>query len=280
MQSILSSGFVKGMVKATSDMWLKGWDERNGGNVSLRLLEEEVKPFAADFCKEPRCIELTQPAPALANDWFLVTGSGKFMRNVQLDPADCLALLQVDDKGLSCKIHWGLSKGGLPTSELASHFQSHAVRKAVSKGADRVIMHCHATNFMALSYVVEMDSARFTRLLWEGSTECLVVFPDGVGVLPWMVPGTDEIGTATAGQMQSHTLVMWPFHGVFGTGPTLDETFGLIDTAEKSSEVIVKVLSMGGIRQSITTEQLIALGKRFGVKPWQPALDVGPANAA
>jgi rhamnulose-1-phosphate aldolase len=202
------------------------------------------------------------------------------MRNVQLDPADCLALLQVDDKGLSYKIHWGLSNGGLPTSELASHFQSHAVRKAVSNGADRVIMHCHATNFMALSYVVEMDSARFTRLLWEGSTECLVVFPDGVGVLPWMVPGTDEIGTATAGQMQSHTLVMWPFHGVFGTGPTLDETFGLIDTAEKSSEVIVKVLSMGGIRQSITTEQLVALGERFGVKPWQPALDAGPANAA
>lgn len=280
MQSILSSGFVKGMVKATSDMWLKGWDERNGGNVSLRLLEEEVKPFAADFCLQPRCIELTQPAPALANDWFLVTGSGKFMRNVQLDPADCLALLQVDDKGLSYKIHWGLSNGGLPTSELASHFQSHAVRKAVSKGADRVIMHCHATNFMALSYVVEMDSARFTRLLWEGSTECLVVFPDGVGVLPWMVPGTDEIGTATAGQMQSHTLVMWPFHGVFGTGPTLDETFGLIDTAEKSSEVIVKVLSMGGMRQSITSEQLVALGERFGVKPWQPALDAGPANAA
>lgn len=86
MQSILSSGFVKGMVKATSDMWLKGWDERNGGNVSLRLREEEVKPFAADFCLQPRCIELTQPAPALANDWFLVTGSGKFMRNVQLDP--------------------------------------------------------------------------------------------------------------------------------------------------------------------------------------------------
>lgn len=168
MQSILSSGFVKGMVKATSDMWLKGWDERNGGNVSLRLLEEEVKPFAADFCQEPRCIELTQPAPALANDWFMVTGSGKFMRNVQLDPADCLALLQVDDKGLSYKIHWGLSNGGLPTSELASHFQSHAVRKAVSKGADRVIMHCHATNFMALSYVVEMDSAALPACCGKG----------------------------------------------------------------------------------------------------------------
>lgn len=44
--------------------------------------------------------------------------------------------------------------------------------------------------------------------------------------------------------------------------------------------MIVKVLSMGGIRQSITTEQLVALGERFGVKPWQLALDAGPANAA
>ncbi|MEZ3500373.1 rhamnulose-1-phosphate aldolase [Pantoea sp. KPR_PJ] len=280
MQSILSSWFVKGMVKATSDMWLKGWDERNGGNVTLRLLEEEVRPFASDFYSEPRCVELTKPAPALANCWFLVTGSGKFFRNVQLDPADCLALLKVDEKGLSYTIHWGLSNGGLPTSELAAHFQSHSVRKAVTQGADRVIMHCHATHFMSLSYVVELDSARFTRLLWEGSTECLVVFPDGVGILPWMVPGTDEIGQATAEAMASHSLVMWPFHGIFGAGPTLDETFGLIDTAEKSSEVIVNVLSMGGIRQSITTEQLVALGKRFNVKPWQAALDAGPASAS
>lgn len=280
MQSILSSWFVQGMVKATSDMWLKGWDERNGGNVTMRLLPEEVAAFEQDFVAEPRCIELSRPAPALANDWFIVTGSGKFFRNVQLDPADCLALLQVDEKGLSYKIHWGLVNCGVPTSELASHFQSHSVRKQLTNGADRVIMHCHATNFMALSYVVELDSARFTRLLWEGSTECLVVFPDGVGIVPWMVPGTDEIGDATAQQMQAHSLVMWPFHGIFGAGPTLDETFGLIDTAEKSSEVLVKVISMGGLRQSITTEQLVALGKRFNVNPWQAALDTGPAHVA
>lgn len=280
MQKILASWFVKGMVKATSDMWLKGWDERNGGNVTLRLLEEEVAPFADDFYAEPRRVELTKPAPELASCWFLVTGSGKFFRNVQLDPADTLALLKVDERGLSYNIHWGLANGGVPTSELAAHFQSHSVRRRVSGDVDRVIMHCHATHFMSLSYVVELDSARFTRLLWEGSTECLVVFPDGVGILPWMVPGTDEIGLATADAMASHSIVMWPFHGIFGAGPTLDETFGLIDTAEKSSEVIVKVLSMGGIRQSITTEQLVALGKRFDVKPWQAALDAGAANVA
>ena len=86
----------------------------------------------------------------------------------------------------------------------------------------------------------------------------------------------DEIGQATAIEMQSHSLVLWPFHGVFGSGPTLDETFGLIDTAEKSAEVLVKVLSMGGMKQTITREELIALGKRFGVTPMQSALDLYP----
>ena len=116
--------------------------------------------------------------------------------------------------------------------------------------------------------------------LWEGSTECLVVFPDGVGILPWMVPGTDEIGQATAETMQKHSLVLWPFHGVFGSGPTLDETFVLIDTAEKSAEVLVKVLSMGGMKQTITREELIALGKRFNVQPLQSALDLIHNNIA
>ncbi|MCU5775565.1 rhamnulose-1-phosphate aldolase [Erwiniaceae bacterium BAC15a-03b] len=280
MSGILSSWFVQGMVKATSDMWLKGWDERNGGNISLRLLEEEVKPFAADFVAEPRYITLSQPAPALADCWFLVTGSGKFFRNVQLDPADSLVLLQVSADGLSFRIHWGLVNGGVPTSELASHFQSHSVRKQLTHGSDRVIMHCHATNFIALSYVLELDAARFTRQLWEGSTECLVVFPDGVGIVPWMVPGTDGIGSKTAEQMKSHSLVLWPFHGIFAAGPSLDEAFGLIDTAEKSSEVLVKVISMGGMKQTISTAELIALGERFGVRPWQAALDVGKRNVA
>ncbi|MCU6167665.1 rhamnulose-1-phosphate aldolase, partial [Enterobacter roggenkampii] len=132
----------------------------------------------------------------------------------------------------------------------------------------------HATNLIALTYVLENSADAITRKLWEGSTECLVVFPDGVGILPWMVPGTDEIGQATAVDMQKHSLVLWPLHGVFGSGPTLDETFGLIDTAEKSAEVLVKVYAMGGMKQTIPREALIALGKRFGVSPLQSALDL------
>ena len=62
-------------------------DERNGGNVSRRLLPEDVAPYKNDFYDQPRQVELTQHAPDLANEYFIVTGSGKFFRNVQLAPS-------------------------------------------------------------------------------------------------------------------------------------------------------------------------------------------------
>lgn len=272
MQHILSSWFVQGMVKATHDMWLKGWDERNGGNVSLRLLDDDIVSFKNEFYSSPKHISLTQDLAPLANHYFIVTGSGKFFRNVILDPTDTLAIIRVDEQGKGYYLMWGLVNGGGPTSELAAHLQSHIIRMKVSDGRDRVIMHCHATNLIALTYVLELDTAVITRLLWEMSTECLVVFPDGVGIVPWMVPGKDEIGYETAKQMNHHALVLWAFHGIFGSGPSLDDAFGLIDTAEKSAEILVKVLSMGGKKQTISTEQLIALAERFNVNPMKSAL--------
>lgn len=72
MQTITISWFVQGMIKATSDAWLKGWDERNGGNLTLRLDDADIEPYAADFHQKPRYIALSQPMPLLANTPFIV----------------------------------------------------------------------------------------------------------------------------------------------------------------------------------------------------------------
>ena len=68
-------------------------------------------------------------------------------------------------------------------------------------------------------------------------TECIVVFPEGVGVLPWMLCGTKEIGVATAEKMKTHRLVVWGLHGIYGCGDTVDEAFGLIETVEKGAQL-------------------------------------------
>jgi rhamnulose-1-phosphate aldolase len=50
-------------------------------------------------------------------------------------------------------------------------------------------------------------------------TECLMFFPDGLGVLPFMPCGTDEIAEATAEKLRDCRMVLWAHHGVFSAEP-------------------------------------------------------------
>ena len=268
---VKTAPFVQEMMDITYTMWNQGWDERNGGNISCILTEEEILPFI-DPSEVLRTIELDFKVAELAGRYFIVTGSGKYFKNVKSDPEANLGVIRVNSSGTAIDVLWGFSDGGRPTSELSAHFMSHISRLAADEN-HRVIMHTHATNIIAMTFTHALDEKSFTRTLWQMCTECLVVFPDGVSLLPWMVPGTEEIGKATAEKMKDSHLVVWPFHGVFGAGSSIDETFGLIETMEKAAQVYTAVCAQGGMKQTITDSQLWSLVEAFGVAPKEGYLE-------
>lgn len=265
-KNILEAPFVKEMMEITYAMWDNGWDERNGGNVSYLIDEDNLKDYL-NLNDVKRKIDLSFPVKPLANRYFIVTGSGKYFRNVTKDPEDTLTILRVSGDGQAIELLWGLENGGTPTSELPSHFMSHMSRLAVDPN-HRVIIHTHTTNVIAMTFVHDLAPKSFTKTLWQMCTECVVVFPEGVALLPWMVPGTDKIGMETAKAMQEHRLVIWPHHGIFGAGASIDDAFGLIETAEKAAEVYMLVNShQGGMKQTIMDQELKDLADAFGVTP-------------
>lgn len=269
---ILQAPFVKEMAATTSNLYRLGWDERNGGNISYLLKEEEVLPFI-DPEKVIREIPMIFDASALAGKYFLVTGSGKYFKNVEKAPSENIGLIRVQDNGRTLDLLWGLENGATPTSELPSHFMSHISRLQVDP-ENRIVMHCHASHLLAMTFTHELDERAFTRTLWQMCTECLVVFPEGISIIPWIVPGTNEIGEATAAKMKETRLVLWPHHGVYGSGKDLDETFGLIETAEKAAQVFTYVNAQGPILQTITDENLQKLADGFNVTPHEGYLDI------
>ena len=158
---------------------------------------------------------------------------------------------------------WGYSDGGRTTSELPAHLMCHMARLKVDP-QNRVVIHSHPTNTLAMNYVHELDEKKFTHTLWEMCTECIVVFPEGVGILPWMLCGTNTIGEATAEKMSDYRLVVWAMHGVYGSGRTLDETFGLIETVEKASRIYMLTCNLPRIN-TITDAQLKEIAEFFKV---------------
>ena len=268
-KNILEAPFLKEAVRTLTEMYRHGWDERNGGNLSLLLDEEDVCGFL-DPENVLRVIPTGFGESSLDGKYFLVTGTGVYFRNVETDPEGSLGVVRLKNGGREADLLWGL-RGGNVTSEFPAHMMSHAARLRTD-GKNRVVMHCHPADLIAMTYVHSLDEREFTRTLWKMSTECVVVFPDGVNVLPWMLCGTNEIGEATAEKMKTARLVVWAQHGIYGAGRDLNETFGLIETAEKAAEIYMKTAHLP-LKQTITDEQLRLLEARFGVKARDGYLD-------
>lgn len=259
--------FIKGFIRMCEDSFNQGWHERNGGNLSYRMTQEDAEAVRPFLKSDAEWKPIGATVKDLAGEYFLVTGSGKYFRNVPLAPEENIAIILIDETGEKYQIQWGLVNGGRPTSELPSHLMNHQVKKRVTNGRNRVIYHGHATNVIALSFVLPLKDEVFTRELWEMATECPVVFPNGIGVLKWMVPGGEEIAVESAKLMENYDVIVWAHHGIFCAGSDFDETFGLAHTVEKAAEILVKTLSITSQkRQTIQPDEFRELAKAFGVE--------------
>ncbi|MBQ5901925.1 MAG: rhamnulose-1-phosphate aldolase, partial [Clostridia bacterium] len=235
MKDIFTAPFVREMMDTTANMYRLGWDERNGGNISYMLDEALVAEYL-DLNNVIRTIPIGFTAMSLVGKIFIVTGTGKYFKNVEKDPETNLGIIRIAADGTTAELLWGYKDGGKFTSELPAHLMSHMARLSVDP-ENRVVIHSHPTNTLAMNYVHELDEKKITHTLWEMCTECIVVFPDGVGVLPWMLCGNNTIGEATAEKMKEFRLVIWGMHGIYGAGKDMDETFGLIETVEKAAQI-------------------------------------------
>lgn len=263
-------------IRMCGDGWDQGWHERNGGNLTYRMRPEEVEQCRPYFKAIPgQWVNMGVQADNLRGEFFISTGSGKYFRNVPLAPQDNICIVEINEAGDAWRIVWGLEKGGHPTSEFPSHFLNHSVRKEATGGACRVIYHAHPANLIAMTYILPLMARDFTRALWKSATECPVVFPGGVGVVPWMVPGGSDIALATSQLMKEYDAAVWAHHGLFASGPDFDTTFGLMHTIEKAAQIYILALSagQGRILQTIEDDDLRAIAKDFGVTLREEFLD-------
>ena len=263
---ILDMPCTKGFMQLAQDGVDKGWHEMNGGNLSYRLTKDEaanVKKVAKKASGDWQ--EICESVPKLAGEFFMVTRTTGYMRNVMRNPENAFGIVEIDKSGTKYRIWWGLSDGGRPTSEFPSHLKNHEVKLETTGGEHRVIYHAHPVNLIALTFVLPPTDKAFTRALWEIMTECPVIFPEGVGVVPWMVPGKGPIAAATSKLMRDYNIVVWVHHGLFVSGKDFDRCFGLMDTVEKAAEIRIRAQSTGAMKKSaIQVPQLKQIAKDFG----------------
>jgi rhamnulose-1-phosphate aldolase len=271
--NILETPIMREFIRTAADANRMGWHELNGGNLSYRLTEEEIEAMQPHFTFDHEFLEIGVECPELAMDFFIFTASGKFFRNTELDPASHIGIIKICGNGTHWSIVWGFADGGRPTIELPTHLLNHAVRKRVTGGKNRVIYHAHPPAILAMTFVLPLSERVFSRALWQSMTECVIVFPRGVGVVEWMIPGTVEAGLETSKKMEKYTAAVWAHHGLFVSGETLIAAFGLMETIEKAADIHLRALSAGRIIQTITDGNLRDAAEAYGQEPNEEFLD-------
>ena len=98
MKDILTAPFVREMMETTANMYRLGWDERNGGNISYMLDENDVAEYL-DVNEVIRTIPIGFEAKSLIGKCFIVTGTGKYFKNVEKDPENNLGIIRIADDG-------------------------------------------------------------------------------------------------------------------------------------------------------------------------------------
>ena len=270
--------FMAGFVRLCSDGWLQGWHECNGGNLTYRMTADDVKACRPFFSEKPgEWVGMDVKVANVGGSFFATTAAGSFMRNVQLDVAGNVGIVEVNGAGDAWRTVWGFKDGGRPTSEFPSHLMTHGVRMEATGGASRVLYHAHPDNVIALTKVVPLDARSLTRALWKAATECIMVLPMGVGVVPCMVPGGPELARATSELMKTYEAVVWAQHGLFCSGPDFDATFGLMHSIDKAAHIHGLALAMNGgsgdFANTISDDDLRAIAESLGLKANEAFLD-------
>jgi rhamnulose-1-phosphate aldolase len=213
-------------------------------------------------------IALPQAAPALAGKMVLVTGSGCRLRDIETDPAGTLAAVVVDAGGETAQMHTSAQRRfKRVTSEFNTHLAAH--EDAVARtGADfQALVHAQPPNVVYLSHIeAYREQAVFNRRLMRWEPETIIELPTGVGVLPFIVPGSEALMEATVGKLREHDLVMWSKHGVMARSDrSLLKAVDLVEYAEAAARYEYMDLAANGRADGLSAEELGAVARAFGV---------------
>ncbi|MBM9464664.1 rhamnulose-1-phosphate aldolase [Aeromicrobium sp. YIM 150415] len=254
--------FFEAVVDLCGDLYRLGWAENHAGNLSYRLSDDERRLFGEG--DQRRTVTLDEPLPALAGESFLVTSAGSPFRLLVKEPRRHTGVIDMASDGGSYDIVWGLIGDRRPTSELPAHLRGHAERGVVDP-ENRVVLHCHPTHLVAMTHVHPLDEVAFTRALWATNSESILAIPEGIGLLPWMVCGTDTIGIESARKFREVSVVVWPYHGVLVGGRSLQAAMGMVESVDKAAETWL--LSRGPEQHAIEEDQLRELAEEFDIHP-------------
>lgn len=253
------------------------------GEAGRRLAEIEASEGAAGnisvyigWSIDPRrqfplqeTISVPTPVPELAEGLFLVTGSGRRLREIGTDPEANLGAVKVNPDGCSATLYTSPKRlFERLTSEFNSHLAVHRDQVLRTGTNFHALIHAQPLHLTYLSHIPRYQDERYLNqhiLRWQ--PESIVQLPEGVGLVPFLLPGSEELMQATMEKLRQHRVVVWAKHGVMArSDASVKRALDRIEYAETGARYEYLNLLCGEQGEGLTQEQILRLCRRLGIE--------------
>lgn len=243
-----------------------GASEGAAGNISICVRDTlEVR----EIFPQVKEIDLPTPAPDLVGATILVTGSGRRLRDIADAPRDNVAAIIVETGGKTGRLFTSLD---CPFRRVTSEFNSHlAVHHDQMRSRDvrlHAIVHAQPKHLTFLSHIPAYQDEKFLNLhLMRWQPETILNFPDGIGVLPFLQPGSVHLMLESMLCLREHQLVIWSQHGVMTRADdSILHALDLVEYAETAAQYEVLNLSTGEGSSGLSPEHIRAVAEAWNIR--------------
>jgi rhamnulose-1-phosphate aldolase len=240
--------------------------EGAAGNISICLrwpLEPRTRfPLVGE-------IELPQVVPELAGATFLVSGSGRRLREIIDDPTAHIACLLVNEGGRTAALYTSFHRRfERVTSEFNSHLAVHYDQILRSGTNFHAVIHAQPPYLTYFSHIPSYrDEAYLNQHLLRWQPETIVQLPEGIGLVPFYLPGSPELMEATVQSLRLHRIVIWAKHGVMARSDvSVKRAADRVEYAETAARYEYLNLNAGEPAEGLLPEEIRAICQAFDVK--------------
>ena len=214
-------------------------------------------------------IELPLVAPDLAGASFLVTGSGRRLREIIQDPVANLGFVVIGPDGHSAQLFTSPRRlFARLTSEFNSHLAVHRDQIGATGTNFHALIHAQPPHITYLSHVPRYrDQDYLNRHLLRWQPELIVNLPEGIGVVPFYIPGSPELMSSTVARLRVHRIVIWARHGVMARSDvSVKRAADRIEYAETAAHYEYLNLVNGEQGDGLSPDEVRTIASAFSIK--------------
>lgn len=214
--------------------------------------------------KFPNCEELALPVavPHLAGGSILMSGSGRRLREIRDNPLENLGFVTIHEDGQTASLYTSPRRiFERLSSEFNSHIAIHDDQVAQTGTNFHAVVHAQPRHLTYLSHIAQYrDEDYFNRHLLRWQPELIVNLPEGVGVVPFQVPGSAALMQATVASLRTHRIVVWCKHGVVARSDiSIKRAADRVDYAEAAAQYEYLDLANHNMADGLSPDEIRAI---------------------